>query len=77
MLQLGWKVGTEQYPPDELLDYAIAAEEAHRSVARVTARTEMTLLKQLWLEEGQGMVAYTTVISREPFLITTIVRRQK
>ena len=28
MLQLGWKVGTEQYPPDELLDYAIAAEEA-------------------------------------------------
>jgi coenzyme F420-dependent glucose-6-phosphate dehydrogenase len=28
MLQLGWKAGTEQYPPDELLDYAIAAEEA-------------------------------------------------
>ncbi|TMB69838.1 MAG: TIGR03557 family F420-dependent LLM class oxidoreductase, partial [Deltaproteobacteria bacterium] len=27
MLQLGWKAGTEQYPPDELLDYAIAAEE--------------------------------------------------
>jgi coenzyme F420-dependent glucose-6-phosphate dehydrogenase len=28
MLQLGWKAGTEQYAPDELLDYAIAAEEA-------------------------------------------------
>jgi len=28
MVQLGWKAGTEQYPPDELLDYAIAAEEA-------------------------------------------------
>jgi coenzyme F420-dependent glucose-6-phosphate dehydrogenase len=28
MIQLGWKAGTEQYSPDELLDYAIAAEEA-------------------------------------------------
>jgi coenzyme F420-dependent glucose-6-phosphate dehydrogenase len=28
MLQLGWKAGTEQYPPAELLDYAIAAEQA-------------------------------------------------
>ena len=28
MLQLGWKAGTEQYPPDELLDYVVAAEEA-------------------------------------------------
>jgi coenzyme F420-dependent glucose-6-phosphate dehydrogenase len=28
MLQLGWKAGTEQYPPDELLDYAVAAEQA-------------------------------------------------
>jgi alkanesulfonate monooxygenase SsuD/methylene tetrahydromethanopterin reductase-like flavin-dependent oxidoreductase (luciferase family) len=28
MLQVGWKAGSEQYPPDELLDYAIAAEEA-------------------------------------------------
>ncbi len=28
MLQLGWKAGPEQYPPLELLDYAIAAEEA-------------------------------------------------
>ncbi len=28
MLQLGWKAGTEQYPPEELLDYAVAAEAA-------------------------------------------------
>lgn len=28
MLQLGWKAGTEQYSPGELLEYAIAAEEA-------------------------------------------------
>ena len=28
MLQLGWKTGTEQYAPGELLEYAIAAEEA-------------------------------------------------
>jgi len=28
MVQLGWKAGIEQDPPDELLDYAIAAEEA-------------------------------------------------
>jgi len=28
MLKLGWKAGPEQYQPDELLDYAIAAENA-------------------------------------------------
>jgi coenzyme F420-dependent glucose-6-phosphate dehydrogenase len=28
MLKLGWKAGTEQYPPEELLDYAIEAEAA-------------------------------------------------
>jgi alkanesulfonate monooxygenase SsuD/methylene tetrahydromethanopterin reductase-like flavin-dependent oxidoreductase (luciferase family) len=27
-LRLGWKAGTEQYPPDELLEYAVAAERA-------------------------------------------------
>jgi coenzyme F420-dependent glucose-6-phosphate dehydrogenase len=31
MLQLGWKAGTEQYPPAELLEYAIAAEDAVNS----------------------------------------------
>ena len=28
MLQLGWKAGPEQYPPNELLDYAIVAEQS-------------------------------------------------
>lgn len=28
MLQLGWKAGTEQYAPGELLEYAVAAEKA-------------------------------------------------
>ena len=28
MIKLGWKAGTEQFPPDRLLEYAIAAEEA-------------------------------------------------
>ncbi len=28
MLQLGWKAGPEQFPPTELLDYAIRAEKA-------------------------------------------------
>ena len=27
-LQLGWKAGTEQYPPEQLLEYAIVAEKA-------------------------------------------------
>jgi coenzyme F420-dependent glucose-6-phosphate dehydrogenase len=27
-LQLGWKAGAEQYPPNELLDYAVVAEQA-------------------------------------------------
>src|SRR6266516_4127417 len=28
MVQLGWKAGTEQFPPTELLEYAIVAEKA-------------------------------------------------
>jgi coenzyme F420-dependent glucose-6-phosphate dehydrogenase len=28
MVTLGWKAGPEQYAPDELLEYAIAAERA-------------------------------------------------
>jgi coenzyme F420-dependent glucose-6-phosphate dehydrogenase len=28
MLGIGWKAGSEQYPPLELLDYAVAAEQA-------------------------------------------------
>lgn len=28
MIQLGWKAGAEQYAPQELLEYAVAAERA-------------------------------------------------
>jgi hypothetical protein len=28
MIHLGWKAGVEQYPPLEILDYAVAADEA-------------------------------------------------
>jgi hypothetical protein len=28
MIKLGWKAGAEQYPPRELLDYAVAADQA-------------------------------------------------
>ena len=28
MLQLGWKAGPEQYPPVELMNYAISADKA-------------------------------------------------
>jgi alkanesulfonate monooxygenase SsuD/methylene tetrahydromethanopterin reductase-like flavin-dependent oxidoreductase (luciferase family) len=28
MLQLGYKAGPEQFPPTELLDFAVAAEQA-------------------------------------------------
>lgn len=28
MVTLGWKAGPEQYPPDELLNYAVVAEQA-------------------------------------------------
>jgi coenzyme F420-dependent glucose-6-phosphate dehydrogenase len=28
MAHFGWKAGTEQYPPEELLEYAVAAEQA-------------------------------------------------
>jgi hypothetical protein len=26
MIKIGWKAGSEQYPPSDLLEYAIAAE---------------------------------------------------
>ena len=27
MLQIGWKAGPEQYPPTELCDYAVIADQ--------------------------------------------------
>lgn len=36
MLKIGWKAGPEQYPPKELLDYAIAASRrcSYRQIRR-------------------------------------------
>jgi coenzyme F420-dependent glucose-6-phosphate dehydrogenase len=53
MLHLGWKAGTEQYPPDELLDYAIAAEEAGFDSIDVSDHFHP------WAESGQACFAWT------------------
>jgi coenzyme F420-dependent glucose-6-phosphate dehydrogenase len=53
MLQLGWKAGTEQYPPDELLDYAIAAEEAGFDSIDVSDHFHP------WSERGQACFVWT------------------
>jgi coenzyme F420-dependent glucose-6-phosphate dehydrogenase len=53
MLQLGWKAGTEQYPPDELLDYAIAAEEAGFDSIDVSDHFHP------WAEKGQACFVWT------------------
>ena len=53
MIKLGWKAGTEQYPPDELLDYAIAAEEAGFDVIDVSDHFHP------WAEAGQACFVWT------------------
>jgi coenzyme F420-dependent glucose-6-phosphate dehydrogenase len=53
MLQLGWKAGTEQYPADELLDYAIAAEEA--GFDSIDASDHF----HPWAEKGQASFVWT------------------
>lgn len=53
MLQLGWKAGTEQYAPDELLDYAIAAEEA--SFDFIAASDHF----HPWSEQGHACFVWT------------------
>jgi coenzyme F420-dependent glucose-6-phosphate dehydrogenase len=53
MLQLGWKAGTEQYPPDELLEYAIAAEEA--GFDSIDASDHF----HPWAEKGQACFVWT------------------
>jgi alkanesulfonate monooxygenase SsuD/methylene tetrahydromethanopterin reductase-like flavin-dependent oxidoreductase (luciferase family) len=53
MIQLGWKAGTEQYPPDELLDYAIAAEEA--GFDSIDASDHF----HPWSERGQACFVWT------------------
>lgn len=51
MLQLGWKAGTEQYPPTELCDYAVVAEQA--GFETIDVRDHF----YPWIEAGQ--VAFT------------------
>ena len=35
MVRLGWKAGVEQYPPTQILEYAVAAEEAGFDLIRL------------------------------------------
>jgi coenzyme F420-dependent glucose-6-phosphate dehydrogenase len=53
MLHLGWKAGTEQYPPEELLEYAIAAEEAGFDSIDVSDHFHP------WAEKGQACFVWT------------------
>lgn len=53
MLQLGWKAGTEQYPPDDLLSYAVAAEQAGFDSIDVSDHFHP------WSERGQACFAWT------------------
>jgi coenzyme F420-dependent glucose-6-phosphate dehydrogenase len=53
MLQIGWKAGPEQYPPNELLDYAIAAEEAGFDLVEASDHFHP------WSDDGQAAFIWT------------------
>lgn len=53
MLKLGWKAGTEQYPPRDLLDYALAAEQA--GFDSIDASDHF----HPWSEDGQASFVWT------------------
>lgn len=53
MLQLGYKAGPEQYPPTDLLDYAIAAERAGFDSIDVSDHFNP------WSEAGQASFTWT------------------
>jgi len=53
MLQLGWKAGTEQYQPEELLEYAVAAEAA--GFDSVAASDHF----HPWAEKGQACFVWS------------------
>ena len=53
MLQLGWKAGPEQFPPTELLDYAVAAEQAGFETIDVSDHFNP------WSEAGQACFSWT------------------
>jgi coenzyme F420-dependent glucose-6-phosphate dehydrogenase len=52
-LKLGWKAGTEQYPPRELLEYAVMAEEAGFDSIDVSDHFHP------WSEGGQACFVWT------------------
>jgi coenzyme F420-dependent glucose-6-phosphate dehydrogenase len=52
-LRFGWKAGTEQYPPEELLDYAIAAEQAGFDSVEASDHFHP------WAEKGQACFVWT------------------
>lgn len=53
MVQLGLKAATEQYPPEELLEYAIAAEEAGFDAVEGSDHF------QPWSEDGEADFVWT------------------
>ena len=53
MLQIGWKAGPEQYPPTELLDYALAAEQAGFDVVEASDHFHP------WSDDGQAAFIWT------------------
>jgi coenzyme F420-dependent glucose-6-phosphate dehydrogenase len=52
-LRLGWKAGTEQYGPAELLDYAVAAEQAGFDSVEASDHFHP------WAEKGQACFVWT------------------
>jgi coenzyme F420-dependent glucose-6-phosphate dehydrogenase len=53
MVQLGWKAGPEQFPPMELLDYAVAAEAAGFEIVDASDHFHP------WDESGQACFTWT------------------
>lgn len=53
MVKLGWKAGPEQYPPIELLDYVVAAENAGFETVDVSDHFHP------WSEKGQACFTWT------------------
>jgi coenzyme F420-dependent glucose-6-phosphate dehydrogenase len=53
MLTLTWKAGTEQYPPDELLQYALAAEKAGFDAVAASDHFHP------WAEKGQACFVWS------------------
>ena len=53
MLRLGWEAGPEQCPPEELLDYVVAAEEAGFEAVDASDHFHP------WSEEGQAAFIWT------------------